>query len=216
MAKTSRDGAAKEILELRQQIDQHNYRYYVLDDPWVSDAEYDRLFRRLVELEQEHPELATADSPTQKVGAPPETLKLGNARGSTNSIMLILQPSHSQFGLGDHDDLSQTTGLNPYRHDRVIELAALMMSLDGEVCREFVTLINPERDIGPTNIHGLTASDIVTAPRFAEVAWLLLDMLNGCAAVAGHNIRFDHSFLSAEFSRLGLTFPLGPTVCTMT
>ncbi len=71
MAKTSKDNAAKEILELRQQIDKHNYQYYVLDDPLVSDAEYDRLFRRLVELEKEHPELALPDSPTQKVGAPP-------------------------------------------------------------------------------------------------------------------------------------------------
>lgn len=109
----------------------------------------------------------------------------------------------------------ETTGLNPYRHDRVIELAALMMTLDGEVGREFVTLINPERDIGPTTIHGLTASDIAAAPRFAEVAGSLLDIVDGCVVIAGHNIRFDHSFLSAEFSRLGLTFPLGPTVCTM-
>ncbi|HWH76256.1 MAG TPA: exonuclease domain-containing protein, partial [Candidatus Binatus sp.] len=109
----------------------------------------------------------------------------------------------------------ETTGLNPYRHDRVIELAALVMNLDGEVSREFVTLINPERDIGPTTIHGITASDIVAAPQFAEVAGSLIEILNGCVAIAGHNIRFDHSFLSAEFSRLGLTFPLGPTLCTM-
>lgn len=109
----------------------------------------------------------------------------------------------------------ETTGLNPYRHDRVIELAALMMRLDGEVIREFVTLLNPGRDIGPTSIHGLTTSDIVAAPRFAEVAGVLLDTLNGCVALAGHNIRFDHSFLSAEFGRLGHAFPNGPTVCTM-
>ncbi len=71
MAQASKNSAAKEILELRQQIDQHNYQYHVLDDPLVSDAEYDRLFRRLVELEKAHPELAAPDSPTQKVGAPP-------------------------------------------------------------------------------------------------------------------------------------------------
>ncbi len=109
----------------------------------------------------------------------------------------------------------ETTGLNPYRHDRVIELATLMIRLDGEVIREFVTLLNPERDIGPTSIHGLTASDIVAAPRFVEVAGALLDILNGCVALAGHNVRFDHSFLSAEFDRLGHAFPNGPTVCTM-
>ena len=71
MAKTSKDSAAKEILDLRRQLDQHNYQYHVLDDPLVSDAEYDRLFRRLAQLETEHPELAAPDSPTQKVGAPP-------------------------------------------------------------------------------------------------------------------------------------------------
>jgi DNA ligase (NAD+) len=57
--------------ELRRQIDHHNYRYYVLDDPDVPDAEYDRLFRELAELEAAHPDLVAADSPTQRVGAAP-------------------------------------------------------------------------------------------------------------------------------------------------
>lgn len=61
----------KELLRLRQEIEKHNYRYYVLDDPLVSDAEYDHLFRRLLDLEKQHPELASPDSPTQRVGAPP-------------------------------------------------------------------------------------------------------------------------------------------------
>ena len=59
-----------EVARLRQELRQHNYRYYVLDDPLVSDAEYDKLFRRLVELEKQHPELQDPNSPTQKVGAP--------------------------------------------------------------------------------------------------------------------------------------------------
>ena len=57
--------------QLREELWSHNYRYYVLDDPSIPDAEYDRLFRQLKELEQEHPELVTEDSPTQRVGAPP-------------------------------------------------------------------------------------------------------------------------------------------------
>jgi DNA ligase (NAD+) len=57
--------------ELRGQINEHNYRYYVLDAPVVSDAEYDRLLRELQELEHTHPELVTPDSPTQRVGAQP-------------------------------------------------------------------------------------------------------------------------------------------------
>ena len=57
--------------QLREQINYHNYRYYVLDDPEISDAEYDRLFDELLELEKTYPELVTPDSPTQRVGAEP-------------------------------------------------------------------------------------------------------------------------------------------------
>jgi DNA ligase (NAD+) len=71
MANSAHDRAAKEAAELRQELETHNYQYHVLDNPLVSDAEYDRLFRRLVELEKEFPDLATADSPTLKVGAAP-------------------------------------------------------------------------------------------------------------------------------------------------
>lgn len=60
--------AAQRILALRAELDEHNYRYYVLDEPSVPDAEYDRLFRELQALETEHPELVTPDSPTQRVG----------------------------------------------------------------------------------------------------------------------------------------------------
>ena len=65
--------AKAEVERLRQELTLHNYRYYVLDDPLVSDAEYDRLFRRLVELETQYPELRDLLSPTQRVGAPPLT-----------------------------------------------------------------------------------------------------------------------------------------------
>ncbi|WP_145256720.1 NAD-dependent DNA ligase LigA [Pseudomonas sp. DE0157] len=60
--------AETRIHELRAELDQHNYRYYVLDEPSVPDAEYDRLFNELKALEAEHPHLVTPDSPTQRVG----------------------------------------------------------------------------------------------------------------------------------------------------
>jgi DNA ligase (NAD+) len=66
----SSDPAAR-VTELRQLIDHHNYRYHVLDDPEVTDAEYDRLYDELVALEDEHQELRDPDSPTQRVGATP-------------------------------------------------------------------------------------------------------------------------------------------------
>ncbi len=56
------------LRELRAEIDKHDHRYYVLDDPLISDAEYDRLFRELQALETTHPDLVTSDSPTQRVG----------------------------------------------------------------------------------------------------------------------------------------------------
>jgi DNA ligase (NAD+) len=59
---------------LREQIDHHSYRYHVLDEPEVADAEYDELVRELVEIEQQFPALVTPDSPTQRVGAPPSEL----------------------------------------------------------------------------------------------------------------------------------------------
>jgi DNA ligase (NAD+) len=65
----------KEIQErvekLREEIRRYDYYYYVLNQPIISDAEYDKLFRELVELEEKYPELKTPDSPTQRVGAPP-------------------------------------------------------------------------------------------------------------------------------------------------
>ena len=61
----------EEVLSLRAQIRHHDHLYYVLDRPEISDAEYDRLFRRLAELEEAHPELASPDSPTQRVAGEP-------------------------------------------------------------------------------------------------------------------------------------------------
>ena len=62
---------AQRILELRRQLNDHSYRYYTLDAPVISDGEYDRLFRELLYLESRHPELATEDSPSRRVGGPP-------------------------------------------------------------------------------------------------------------------------------------------------
>jgi DNA ligase (NAD+) len=94
---TSAGGTTDEIHELaaraadlRQRLERATYEYYVLDRPTISDAEYDQLFRALQELERENPELRTADSPTLRVGAPPQSslpkhthlvpmLSLGNA-----------------------------------------------------------------------------------------------------------------------------------------
>ena len=83
--------AAKRAAELRSQLEYHNHRYYVLDDPEIADPDYDDLLRELMSLEQEHPDLLTPDSPTQRVGGRPSAglqevrhpqpmLSLANAR----------------------------------------------------------------------------------------------------------------------------------------
>ena len=67
------ESAEKKIEKLREQLRYHAYQYYVLDDPDIPDAEYDRLYQQLLALEKDHPELITADSPTQRVGSTPLT-----------------------------------------------------------------------------------------------------------------------------------------------
>src|SRR5665648_449967 len=62
---------SKQVEELRRELDRHNHLYYVLDQPKISDADYDRLFTELKQLEQRYPELQSPDSPTQRVGAEP-------------------------------------------------------------------------------------------------------------------------------------------------
>ena len=94
------DTIVNEIEKLRQEIRYHNQRYYALDDPEISDAQYDRLFKRLLQLEDEHPELITPDSPTQRVGARP--------RESFSEVrhrvpMLSLENSFSEYDIRDFD-----------------------------------------------------------------------------------------------------------------
>jgi len=90
----------QEIESLREAIRYHNRRYYVLDDPEIPDVEYDRLFRRLLDLERQHPELATLDSPTQTVGSEPlETFSEVQHR----TPMLSLENSFSAQDILDFD-----------------------------------------------------------------------------------------------------------------
>jgi len=89
-----------QIRRLREALNRHNYLYFILDAPEVSDAEYDALMRRLIALEADHPELITPDSPTQRVGAPPS-----NGFGSAPHAvpMLSLANAFSEAELRDFD-----------------------------------------------------------------------------------------------------------------
>ncbi|MCB9540510.1 MAG: 3'-5' exoribonuclease [Myxococcales bacterium] len=106
----------------------------------------------------------------------------------------------------------ETTGLG--RGDRVVEVAAVTMNDRGDVIDEFDTLVNPERDVGPTHIHGITASMVTGAPTFAEVAAALARRLDG-VVLSAHNLPFDLRFLRSEYERLGASLAPGRGVCTL-
>src|SRR5438105_12938127 len=83
----------KKIEALREKIRHHEYRYYVLDDPQLSDADFDKLMNELKRIEAEHPELITPDSPTQRVGGKPRE---GFVKTRHSSPMLSLDNTYSE------------------------------------------------------------------------------------------------------------------------
>lgn len=108
----------------------------------------------------------------------------------------------------------ETTGLFPSA-DRVIEVAVAHVSADGIVEGRWETLVNPERDLGRQDIHRVTATDVLSAPTFAQIAAPLAGLLEGRILVA-HNASFDTRFLAAEMGRVGADFPvLSQYACTM-
>lgn len=110
----------------------------------------------------------------------------------------------------------ETTGLFPHQHDRVVEIGVVYVSDAGEIQDEWSTLVNPHRDVGPKDLHGVTARDVMDAPTFAELAPYILRAITGRTVVA-HNVRFDLRFLEYELQRAGLTLTELPLlgICTM-
>ncbi|MFK4089387.1 exonuclease domain-containing protein [Kribbella sp. NPDC020789] len=111
---------------------------------------------------------------------------------------------------------TETTGLLPNHRHRVIEIAVVLLDSRGRVEDEWVTLLNPHRDLGPQHIHGILTADVLGAPEFGAVARRLGELLAG-RMVVGHNVEFDLGFLRAEFERLGVSVPLitERSMCTM-
>lgn len=99
----------------------------------------------------------------------------------------------------------ETTG-GSYRNSRVLEVAAIRVE-NGQITREFHSMVDPETYIPETitRITGITAADIVDAPRFEGIADELRDIIDGAIFIA-HNVRFDYSFLKAEFALAGMQF----------
>jgi len=112
-----------EVQRLRKALHHHNHRYYVLDDPEISDAEYDRLLHQLIRLETEHPELATPDSPTSRVGAPPLS-KFDSARHALPMLSL-------DNGFGDEDILEFDRRVRKLVGDQEPVLYTAEVKIDG-------------------------------------------------------------------------------------
>lgn len=110
----------------------------------------------------------------------------------------------------------ETTGFSPEKGDRIVEIGVAFVSHEGEIQDHWSTLVNPQRDVGPTRIHGITATDVVSAPTFAQIAPYVLHAISGRVIVA-HNAAFDLRFLAHEMIRAGV--PLGQLplhgLCTM-
>lgn len=108
----------------------------------------------------------------------------------------------------------ETTGFSPGRGDRVVEVGVVRVGGDGRVLREWTTLVDPGRGVGATQVHRITARDVVGAPRFADIAGELASLLAGTVVVA-HNASFEQRFLEAEFAAAGIDMPTVPALCTM-
>lgn len=100
----------------------------------------------------------------------------------------------------------ETTGLFPERHDRIIEIAIVRVDWAGKLVDQYTTLINPNRDLGPTHIHHISSAEIKGAPQFAEVAGNILSRLSG-TVFAGYYPHFDFRFLQHEVQALGHEVP---------
>ncbi|MBY0373913.1 MAG: NAD-dependent DNA ligase LigA, partial [Bryobacteraceae bacterium] len=118
-------GVRHEIDQLRAEIRRHEHLYYVLDEPGISDAEYDGLVRRLQELEAAHPELITPDSPTQRVGGKPRE---GFVKAPHSSPMLSLDNALNEGELRDFDRrVRELLGDQPYQYTAELKMDGLSM-----------------------------------------------------------------------------------------
>jgi DNA ligase (NAD+) len=117
----------KKIEALREKIRHHEYRYYVLDDPEISDADFDKLMNELKRLEAEHPELITPDSPTQRVGGKPRE---GFVKAKHSSSMLSLDNAYSEDELRDWERrVHELTGRTDLEYMCELKLDGMSLAL---------------------------------------------------------------------------------------
>ncbi len=183
----------KRAKQLRKQIEYHNYRYYILDKPEITDAEYDKLFDELVELEKRFPELVTLDSPTQRVGAPPLE-KFGTVRHALPMLSLNKATTAEEF--------------NDF-HRRVSELLAnkggeINYTVEPKFDGLAVELIykNGLFVTGSTRGDGITGEDVTVNLRTINSIPLRLNNAPVLLEVRGEVIMFKSQFNKLNENRL--------------
>ena len=118
--------AKKEIERLRKEIEHHNYRYYVLDQPEISDYDYDRLYKRLQELERQYPNYITPDSPTQRVGGEP----LKEFRTVEHRVkMLSLDNTYSEEEIRNFDKRVRKSLHEPVSYEATLKIDGVAVTL---------------------------------------------------------------------------------------
>src|SRR3984957_11860326 len=126
----------KKIEALREKIRHHEYLYYVLDNPEISDAEFDKLMQQLKDLESEHPSLVTPDSPTQRVGGKPRE---GFVKVRHSTPMLSLDNTYSEEELRDWERrVHELTGRSQVDYVCELKLDGMSLALvyqDGRLAR---------------------------------------------------------------------------------
>ncbi len=148
----TKEEAKRRIEELRELINYHNWRYYVLNDPVISDAEYDELFRELQELEERFPEFVTPDSPTQRVGAP---IQEGFKPVPHSIPMLSLQDARNEDEIREFDArVKRFLNLPP---DAEVEYAA-EPKYDGLSCE--IVYRDGKIEVASTRGDGYTGEDV--------------------------------------------------------
>ncbi|HEX7319034.1 MAG TPA: NAD-dependent DNA ligase LigA [bacterium] len=118
--------AKKEIARLKKDINYHNYRYYVLNDPVITDHDYDQLYKKLQDLEQKFPRLATRDSPTRRIGGEP----LNGFKTVEHKIkMLSLDNTYSEDELREFDDRMAKLLSRPTAYEATLKVDGVAVSL---------------------------------------------------------------------------------------
>jgi len=137
---------AQEAEELREQLRHHEYRYYVLDQPEIADAEYDALMRRLRALEDLHPALATPDSPTQRVGGKPRE---GFVKVQHSSPMTSLDNALNEGELRDFDRrVRELLGGEPFRYVVELKMDGLSMAAHYQQGRLIQAVTRGDGEVG--------------------------------------------------------------------